>query len=429
MRMSLSLRPAKRPVRRGSLPAFLLSILLVSRVPAEDDGLLRIVLDHLPVDCEDRQRGWGCDDEAHHSFVVDGKAIPDRKALDVALRTAAGGDGKSEGSGRRVWVRAEDRVPYTIVWGLLESCSRAGLHRFVWTAAAAGGEKSPVERTASGRPPREVWIRIEFHIRAMMTQIDDGSWISEDREILEALRAARVDGQTTAVLDPEGGIPWSEIARRIDLCARSGIEEVEFLGFQALPPGYSNQVTEGEATALAQALDQAAAEDQAALLDHLVDRHEMFRRMVGTIPLSVAVRHRTASVFVPGILSGRTLPRIQGGSRMLRFLGMNPTAPGVSRPLFRIRTDTGLDYVELVLARRPDGQIRIVDVFSLRRGGLQSEDGRTTLLPSPPVLKILNDMAAPTPEDFLMEEHPAFMELFELFKRNAHRELDGRAAR
>jgi hypothetical protein len=179
-------RPAKHLRLNGSLPAFLLSIFLVPWADAEDADVLRIVIDHPPKDCEDHQPDWGCHNEAHHSFVVDGKALPDRKALDGALRMAAGGNEKSKSSGRKVWVQAEERIAYELVWSLLESCAKAGLHRFVWTAAALSGEKAAAKRPDWRRSPAEVWICID---ETMTTRLEYGPYIAEDRELLEALRA------------------------------------------------------------------------------------------------------------------------------------------------------------------------------------------------------------------------------------------------
>jgi hypothetical protein len=214
----------------------MLSLLILAPIPAEEEGFLRIDLAHRDTGCDDRDRGWTCRDQAHYSFVVDKEAARDWKALDAVLRAAAEGGGADEESSRKVWVRAEDRTPYAMVWRLIESCSKAGLHRFVWTAAALRGEKT-AKRSVQGPSPSDLWIRIELLAgKGFTTRVEDGPWISEDRELLEALRAAGVDSGTTAIIDPEAPVPWSEVARRLDLCAQSGMEKVEFLGLPAFLP-------------------------------------------------------------------------------------------------------------------------------------------------------------------------------------------------
>jgi hypothetical protein len=127
-----------------------------------------------------------------------------------------------------------------------------------------------------------------------------------------------------------------------------------------------------------------------------------------------------ASVLVPAIPTGRTFASVPGSPRALRLFGMN-TSP--LRPLFRVRTEKVLNYIELVFARRWDGRIRVVDLFNLSQGGLQSEEG-AILLPNPPALKILNDLRAPTTLDLYMGEDDAFWHMVDLLQKSAHREAD-----
>ena len=82
------------------------------------------------------------------------------------------------------------------------------------------------------------------------------------------------------------------------------------------------------------------------------------------------------------------------------------------------------NYLELVLAKRPDGEIHIVDVFSLRAGALQTEALRSSLLPSRVVLEEVNRRLAPTVFDLYTEGNSAFDDFIDHLLRNRQREAD-----
>jgi hypothetical protein len=414
---------------RVLLAVSLISFIFVTPValtgaPAGEGRSLKVEPKHSAEDCEDVKEGWGCRKQDHYSVILDGKEFSDWKALDAALQEASGGrkDPPGKDSGIEVLFSPEAKVPYQIVWGLLSACREAGLHRFVWDAHEAKDEGAGNDAARGSR--RDVWIGLKGLIfeDGMGKQIDDGPWISDDVRFLEALRAAGAGRGTTAVLNPEADEEWGEVAKLIGLCRRGGLGPIEFLGFPAIPPGYSDEVSEDEANSLARSLDRATADEQPGLLDRLIDRHEMFRRMVGTIPLSVTLREMLSSMFVACIPCGKTLGDASVGTKPLRFL-RTISVEGRHRPRFRILTNTQLNYVEPVLAKDPDGEIRIVDLFNLSLGDLQTHDGRMIFIPNPFVLPHLNKLLAPTPEEMFDIGNRAMKELFDFLVKGKDQEL------
>ena len=385
-----------------------------SGLQAEEQSTTRVEVTHSAKACDGGK--WGCNEPAHHSARVGGRDFPDQKELEAALRQMAA-------TPRKVAFTAEPRIRYAIANEFMELCRKSGLQEFEWFPSVSNAEKTPGKDLAARGRASEIWIRIEDKIKGVGTQIEDGPWILDDSELIEGLRAAGAGADTTLVFDPEGGLAWSEVARRMTLCAQSGLGRLDFMGLPASPPGYSNDISAEEATALARSLDQAPARDQPELLDHVIDRHEMMRRMMGATPLSVPMRRLIAFLFAETIPSGKTIRSAQSGIKPLRFLRLN-SSDGSPRPLFRILTGTEINYVELILARRPDGEIRIVDLFNLSLGGVQTAVGRRDWIPGLWSLRRLNTMIAPTPEDFFVGLNPAFEELLELLAKKKYREFD-----
>lgn len=286
---------------------------------AEDSPAIQLELSHVAKNCEDLAK-WGCNDRDHYVTRVNERECRDRKALEAALGASAGPD-------RRVLVVADGNAPFRFVWEIMESSHKARLDRLEWKSMTGQKATTPSVEKRAPKPsplsPAQVWIRIADQVDTVRSQIEQGAWIADPEEFLPALAATGATETTTVVVDAEASLDWSEVLARVRLCQHYGLRYIEFTGLPDRAPYSADSVSEAEAAAFAQALDQAPADEQPQRLDHWLDRHEMLRRTVGRATVSIAVRHALAGFFLPALSTGAQLRSASTKEKTLRFLRMN----------------------------------------------------------------------------------------------------------
>ena len=112
----------------------------------------------------------------------------------------------------------------------------------------------------------------------------------------------------------------------------------------------------------------------------MVDPVELTRRSQGDLEVApvevVRLRSVAAGIIDPWFVSWHTPSRGRGRFRYLKVVMRD----GEPRPLIRRWNDVGINYHELVLGKDADGEIRIVDVWTLSSGELISETFRQLLI-------------------------------------------------
>jgi hypothetical protein len=181
------------------------------------------------------------------------------------------------------------------------------------------------------------------------------------------------------------------------------------------------QATPESAAEFARGLEAAVAKGEWITFDLALDPDAFYDRVVGATKLTPPcvsflkpiVRTTLTSGPIFGVLKGRVT---------YKFLRARRDGGGF-RALFRMTGEgAAFNYHELLLV--PDaGGFRVVDYHVLNFGEFQSDLTRRVVMPSPQMLRILDDQITPTPDDFVADYgSKEINRLSQLFSAGRHQE-------
>jgi tetratricopeptide (TPR) repeat protein len=376
-----------------------LAIAVVSILLFQADPPVGVEVGHANWDCDSLRKGLTCNDDGHYLIWFNGKELKDLSAFEARLKELSPGKSSID---RKILLRPSLKTPFERVWPVLAACRNANCTRLAWWDDPPAVDELKARENA----PLDVLIRIDRErLRGTEIRFEDGAWTKNDADLLAALEKSGAGPETRVIVDPGGDVPWADLSHLEELCRRRGLERIEYLGIPS-PPGRSRAVSPEEAVKVAEFLDNASREDQPALFDRLLDRHELHARLTGSYALSNRIRHLVAEMFEMVAPSGKMLRKGPEGQKALKYLRMNG-----ARPLFRYLTAAGVDYLELVLEKDGRGKVRIVDLASWSMNSMATEAYRAIALSSNDKISLLNKLRAPTPMDVA---HPESRELGEL---------------
>jgi hypothetical protein len=143
-------------------------------------------------------------------------------------------------------------------------------------------------------------------------------------------------------------------------------------------------LTEEECTALSQAIEQAVKARDSAGLNSKIDWNALLETATAGAGSANEQKQFSKGVLKSMLQENRFAGEVvkmteNGGSYELLHL---ENRKGRRSALFRARTPEGaLNYHKLLLARRPDGQVKAVDIYVFAAGELMSETLRRAYLP------------------------------------------------
>ena len=159
-------------------------------------------------------------------------------------------------------------------------------------------------------------------------------------------------------------------------------EPINTAGPTSTAAGAKAPPSEEESQQFAQQLEQAINSGDGQALTNAVDWEALLRSAVDGVDAPPKFREgflQGARKTAATSLSSSMMPAVQQGAR-LRLLRVRDQQ-GQTRALFRfLHADGGLNYLEFVLAKQPDGRVRAVDIFIFASGELTSESLRRMYL-------------------------------------------------
>ncbi|HEV3027149.1 MAG TPA: hypothetical protein VG457_06220 [Planctomycetota bacterium] len=380
----------------------LLSLLLLPCALAQADPPLAVEIGHAQWECEANTKGWSCGDAGHFRIWLDGKELKDVDTLTMKLKEISGGRVAID---RKILLRPSLKTPFERVWPVLGACRSLNCTNLVWWEEAPQGP-APKKPEGGANGPLDAVIRIDRErLRGTEIRVQDGPWIKKEADALNALEKLGATPETRLLLDPGADTPWSDISRLEEACRGKGFTRVEYLGMLPLP-GPPRAVGPEDISRLVQLLDGATAEEQPALFDRLLDRHELNRRLIGSTVVSGRIRHLVTEMFEMVAPSGKTLAKGTPGEKPLRFIRTKDF-----HPVFRFLPPGGLDYIELFLEKDDRGETRIVDVRNMTLNATSTEHYRSFIFSDDDKIKFLNELRAPTPGDLAYFSNPALGKL------------------
>ena len=381
-------------------------------VPRKPATPLKIEIVHEAGDCAAHDKDRVCTDARHWSIRVDQAACRGRDKLLKELRREASKEVDPQFPAfatRPATVWAEAKAPYGLVLEVGVACESAGFFRTAYDGTFDAGARAPrpaakpVLGTDEEKSPAKVQVGARWKDGAVEFKVDRGPWFRTEQEWMDQVRAKRATSQTLVLLDPAADLPWSAVLKMRDLLQDWGFVDFSYIApcFPLDGPVGTSPVSEQEALDFARAIDQGYRTAEASVLDRVVYREELFRRTLGTTGLSVGMRVSVERMTDLSTLSDGPIKEAAGQSPALRFLSMQKV-DGEPRPLFRLLLTTRLDYVQYVLAKTPDGALRIVDAYLMSTGECLSETLRAQVLGNPAFIDTLNTMRIPTPADMAL---------------------------
>ena len=364
--------------------------------------------------------GTACPKGGHWRVLIDEVYYQDREKFDEVLRKEADRERAPDDpriSDRKVLLWAHHPATFSMVQNLLDICGRAGIY-----SVQCGGPKVPKSDLAVLGPPLaaveepgEILLGVQLVDQRMQRRVNQGKWVATDRELRDALHAVGARSETPVVVTPARDTSWGDVLRAMDLLSSLGLKRIEFGAAFTWEPELADPegVPEADAVRFAQSLEQALADGKPDVVDAAVDRKEMLRRLVRGATLSAPLQQRFGGAVETMAKIGTTALSLSDAGSPPRFLGFRKQN-GPARMLFRLLNKDGLEYWELVPGRAADGRIRIVDLFNLKKGCLETQRVRYWFPAEPESLKVLNQLRAPSLEDFLDGER---WELFTLINQ------------
>jgi predicted Zn-dependent protease len=156
-----------------------------------------------------------------------------------------------------------------------------------------------------------------------------------------------------------------------------------------------------KAAEFARGLETAVAKGEFITFDLALDPDAFYDRVVGATKLTPSVV-RFLKPVIRTTFTSTPIFAVLKGQLNYKFLKVRKTDDGF-RALFRMTGENAtFNYHELLVVPDQDG-FKVVDYFVLNAGEFQSDLTRRIIMPSPQALKVLRELLAPTPGDFMLD--------------------------
>jgi tetratricopeptide (TPR) repeat protein len=148
------------------------------------------------------------------------------------------------------------------------------------------------------------------------------------------------------------------------------------------PPPTAAPEAEPVYRAFAEELERGITAREASALDNHIDLDRLFERTTQgiTAPKKFADGFRRG-LHEKGLQFGKQIVGAMDDSSSFRLLKVR-TVKGTPRALFRYASDAGLNYFDFDLARRPSGEVVVIDIYPYISGEYMSETMRRVYLAS-----------------------------------------------